>query len=167
MACTIDYHFVSQLENSARECVLQEPSPAPGNHKHSGINDALPARLHGFVLFLPELDRVFWSERAASLHGEQLSAQTEFNLRQFMQWYLPNQRDLFAQSLFVEAQGSGFQIDLCIAHNKQHVRYLCIPLKYRNTFIWAGFVRSARANNSSVLVDFAVQKTHQLLAELI
>lgn len=165
MACTMHYPFASQFAKSARECVLQEPSPAHDNGQQQHIYDGLPAGSCGFVLILPELDRVFWSDSAAMLHGEQPKARAEFNLRQFMQWYLPNQRDLFAQSLFVETDGRGFQIDLCIAHNHQLIRYLCIPLKHRNRLIWAGFVRSAKANKTAVLVDFALQKAHQLLAE--
>ncbi len=166
MACTFDYQIPEYAKQTASERYIHEPSPAHGDAQYNGIDHKFPTELQGFVLIFPERDRVYWSAQAAALHGELANQPIEFSLRQFMQWYLPSQRDLFAQSIFDEANNDGFQLDLCIAHSNQHVRYLCIPLQHHNSVIWAGFVRSTLAQKNKVLIDLALRKARQVLAEL-
>ncbi|RUO22648.1 hypothetical protein CWE08_05645 [Aliidiomarina iranensis] len=194
-------------EPVTEKAFVHEPLPAQGNGYQSDLTHYFQQGDFGFVLFLPELNKVYWNKPAAALHGEIINAVNQpsagsarnigyaspyrsaingncktsdngpsnepslkirgFNLRQFMQWYLPSQRDLFSQSLFAEGSNQGFQIDLCVAHNQQHVRYLCIPLPDQKQRVWAGFVRATQTRNNTELIDFALRKARQLLTELV
>lgn len=166
MAGTLAKDIASYRITSEQDNHLHEPTPNHGDAQHY-LNDArVGLNLQGFVLIIPTLDRVYWSEPAASLHGEDADTCTQFNLRQFMQWYEPNQRDLFVQSLFSEQQSHGFQIDLCIAHSNQYLRYLCIPIAYKSSVMWAGFVRATIAHKKEVMLDFTLRKARRLLAAL-
>ncbi|MFU8784034.1 hypothetical protein [Aliidiomarina sp.] len=121
----------------------------------------------GFVMVLPEQNKVYWNQITAKLHNECCTQNLMFDIKQFLQWYQPEQRELLSQSLFVEQQA--FQLDVTIAHNRHHLRYCLLPLAeflqgkaalpHREN-IWVGFVRCVgrqpRATRLSKLLQEAV-----------
>lgn len=79
----------------------------------------------GCVIILPDEQQVYWNSTAAILHGEAPNLSHSFNLAHFVQWYLPEQREYFIQSLY-SAQSS-FQLALTVAFSQQAIRYQLLP----------------------------------------
>ena len=99
------------------ELLLPHPQLPPATLALGGL---------GCVIILPYYHQVYWNSAAALLHGEEPNINHSFSLAQFVQWYAPEQREHFVQSLF-SAQNS-FQLSLTIAFSKQSIRYQLSPL---------------------------------------
>ena len=130
------------LTSAASSCPEKVKQPLQGYLRSQQIENI------GFVMILPEQNKVYWNRIAAKLHGEFCTHNLMFDIKQFLQWYQPEQRELLSQSVFFEEHA--FQLDLTIAHNHHHLRYCLLPLAeflqgkaavpHRET-IWVGFVR--------------------------
>jgi len=130
------------LKSAANPCPEKVKQPLQGYERSQRIENI------GFVMVLPEQNKVYWNRIAAKLHSEFCCQNLMFDIKQFLQWYQPEQRELLSQSLFVEQRA--FQLDVTIAHNHHHLRYCLLPLaeflqakaavRHREN-IWAGFVR--------------------------
>ena len=154
----------TRLENAANPCTEKVKHPLQGYLRSQHIENI------GFVMILPEQNKVYWNRIAAKLHGEFCTHNLMFDIKQFLQWYQPEQRELLSQSVFVEQRA--FQLDLTIAHNRHHLRYCLLPLaeflqgkaaEPHRENIWVGFVRCVgkqpRATRLSKLLQEAASSS--------
>lgn len=145
-----------------------KPCAAKVKHPLQAYQRSQKSENIGFVMILPEQNKVYWNRIAAKLHSEFCTLNILFNMKQFVQWYQPNQRELLSQSLFVEQ--NAFQLDLTIAYNRYHLRYCFLPLAEflrgepvanHGEKVWVGFVRiiakQPRATKLSELLSATVR----------
>lgn len=103
-------------------------------------------RPFGFICVHPRATRVQFCQHAARMHGEQQASR--YSLQGFAQWYLPEQRNLLIQSLLLEPEQKGFQIDLRIAWNQQAIRIWFIPCRLQQLYFRCGWVRPLSTHQS-------------------
>lgn len=102
----------------------------------------------GLICVYPQGKHVRFCEHAAHLHGE-LHASC-YSLQNFAQWYEPEQRNLLMQSLLLEPEQKGFQIDLRIAWSQQAIRIWFIPCRLQQLYFRCGWVRPLQNDQSFV-----------------
>ena len=143
----MNYTLLKSAASPYPECAAS-PYPKKVKQPLQGYQRSQHIEHIGFVMVLPEQNKVYWNRIAAKLHSECCTQNLMFDIKQFLQWYQPEQRELLSQSLFVEQQA--FQLDVTIAHNRHHLRYCLLPLAEflqdkaavpQGENIWVGFVR--------------------------
>ncbi len=100
----------------------------------------------GFICVHARTNNVIFCPRAAQIHGEWRASR--YSLQGFSQWYEPEQRNLLIQSLLLESEHTGFQIDLRIAWNQQAIRIWFLSCRLHNELFRCGWVRPLISHQS-------------------